>query len=152
MVWFCWAGTLGSAWRAAWFSAACHGQMLCCLPSIFKAARVNSSDSTYKSTCRLLKANNLNCKAKNLKSQMAYLTCYSVRAHRKKKSVSAFTSLKIYLGKKQIQILINSGNHVRLWNRRMYNSSVRGACCSTFPRVHKILLWIFMFWTCKQLS
>lgn len=27
----------------------------------FKDAQVNSSDSTYKSTCRLLKANNLNC-------------------------------------------------------------------------------------------
>lgn len=50
-------------------------------PEYFKAAQVNSSDSTYKSTCRVLKANNLNCKAKNLKSEMVYLTCYSVRTH-----------------------------------------------------------------------
>lgn len=52
-------------------------------PEYFKAGQVNSSDSTYKSTCRILKANNLNCKTKTLKSQMAYLTCYSVRAHTK---------------------------------------------------------------------
>lgn len=64
----------------------------------FKAAQVNSSDSTYKSTWRLLQANNLNCKAKNLKAQMAYLTCYSVRTCTKK-SVPAFASLKVHLGK-----------------------------------------------------
>lgn len=47
----------------------------------FKAARVNSSDSTYKSTCRLLKANNLGCKAKNLNPPVAYLTRCSAGAH-----------------------------------------------------------------------
>lgn len=60
----------------------------CAVSEYFKAAQVNSSDSTYKSTGRLLKANNLNCKAKNLKCQMVYLTCYSVRAHTKKISDS----------------------------------------------------------------
>lgn len=55
-------------------------------PEYFKAAQVNSLDSISKSTCRFWKANNLNCKAEKLKSQVAFVTGCSVRAGHTKQS------------------------------------------------------------------